>query len=95
VQTPGGALENRYAVRGTLEQVDCMGQEARLAVVSATGKMTLLIKDPASVQIRSSQSGAAQFTCGAQSHTPVLIQYVTDKQTDATGVVRSIEFLEK
>jgi tetratricopeptide (TPR) repeat protein len=95
--TPVEIKEARLAARGTLEHIDCMGEQAKLHLMTDDGKMSLIIKDPRAVRIFSAKSDTAEFTCGAQKHTPVSIQYVAevDQQSGTAGIVRTLEFLQQ
>jgi len=76
-------------VQGTLRRVDC-GDEMRISVETATGRLTLAIPDPSHVQMR---NAPAEFVCGAQKEKKtVLVEYsATDKKSD--GIVRGLSFL--
>lgn len=96
---PGAVREKeaRLSARGMLESIDCIGEQAKLHLVTDSGKMSLLIKDPRTVRLQSAKSDSVEFICGPQEPTPVLIQYVAevDKQAGTAGVVRTLQFLQK
>ena len=81
-------------VDGTLTQVDCSGNKARLHIVSENEPMVLAILDPTKIVIKGSQIGPVDLTCGPQQARHVVVGYVAKEGTglEATGVVKSIEF---
>jgi tetratricopeptide (TPR) repeat protein len=87
--------EQTYPVEGMLQQVDCLGNVARLRVLAGNKPFTLLIEDPQRVTIKSSGAdGVHEFTCGAQKPARVAIEYIPkpDSKYQTEGTIRSLEF---
>ena len=51
-------------VEGLLTQVDCLGNSARLHILSGNGKVFLLVKDPGSVYLKNAAGISMDFVCG-------------------------------
>jgi tetratricopeptide (TPR) repeat protein len=83
-----------YPLQGILRQVDCLGEIARLKVLSAGKEMAFAIYDPRTITIRNSSSGNAELTCGAQQSLAVELEYIikSDAKLGTIGVIRSLEF---
>lgn len=81
-------------VEGMLTQVDCLGSSARLHVVSGSGKVFLLVRDPGSVLLRGTGSVSSEFICGPAMARPVAVEYrARPHPTYGTrGEVTAIEF---
>jgi tetratricopeptide (TPR) repeat protein len=84
----------RPSVSGTLVQLDCMDEVARLRLRTSTGEVKLLMEDPRAIDIRGAGAATVTFDCGPQKPRQVTIEYdtATDAKLGTTGVVRSIEF---
>jgi tetratricopeptide (TPR) repeat protein len=82
------------SVTGTLVQLDCLGDVARLRLRTGTGPVNLLMKDPGAIEIRGAGAGTVTFDCGPQKPRPATVEYepLSDDKLGTTGVVRSIEF---
>ena len=78
---------------GTLERVDCLGSQLRLAVRTPSGMVQLLVRDPARVVIEG--GGQRTLACGPQKPPrPVVVEYrkQAGARTATAGEVSSIEF---
>src|SRR5262249_55327079 len=80
-----------FRVEGTLQQLDCLGEAARLRIAVAEKQVALLIQDPSAVVIKSSiaEAGHYDFQCGPQKPVNISVEYVI---VGTEGLVRSIEF---
>ena len=54
--------EELALVRGVLQEIECIGKQARLTILTGSSRISLLIRDPASVQLKSSDSAGVNFT---------------------------------
>jgi tetratricopeptide (TPR) repeat protein len=84
-----------YRAEGMLIQVDCLGEGARLWMMSGDKKLAFVIANRKGVIVeRGGQQTEHEFTCGAQQPQKVLIQY--EKKPDAglvaEGAIRVLEF---
>ena len=81
-------------VRGTLEQIECLGKEARLQRPFGRSSPFLLIRDPDRVLLKNSDQSAVNFTCGPQKDTRVIVEYREreDTQFKTTGDIATLEF---
>jgi tetratricopeptide (TPR) repeat protein len=81
-------------MEGTLANLECSGEKARLAIISGGRTIWFLIEDPGAVRMTNAGGGSVDFTCGTQTARPVAIDYQSraDSQTKTIGVVRGIEF---
>jgi len=84
----------RERVEGTLERFDCLGKIARLRLLVAGERLALAILDPNAIVIERPDGGAAEFACGPQKGTPVVVEYEPgpDPELGTKGVVRGIKF---
>ena len=73
-------------VEGMLTQVDCLGKQARLRVMTATGKMLLLVREV--------DGPVREIQCGPMPSRPVVVQYrpETHRTYGTTGIVTGLEF---
>jgi Flp pilus assembly protein TadD len=95
VRRDTAGLERSIPLEGTLQQVDCLGGQARLHVEVAGKQMVFLIQDPSRVTVRSSnQEGGYKFICGPQQPVKIALEYLpsADSKLGADGVVRSMDF---
>ena len=83
-------------VDGTLTQVDCWGNKARLHIVSENEPMVLAILDPTKIVIKGSQIGPVDLTCGPQQGRHIVVEYAAeeDPELETQGIVKSIELRE-
>jgi Flp pilus assembly protein TadD len=81
-------------LEGFLTQVDCLGRRARLHVVTSTGKVLLLVRDPGAVQLSGAISAQTAFACGPSNARPVVVSYrpETHRTYGTSGVVQSLRF---
>jgi len=80
-------------VHGTLRQVDCLGSQARLIVMSDAGKaVRLLVADPSKIAITG--GGEKALGCGPQTARAVVIEYFPKVNTrlSTAGEVATIQF---
>jgi hypothetical protein len=82
------------SIEGTLEQVDCLGQRARLRLRFAGRQVRLAILDPARVAVTGAGSGKVELNCGPQKPRQVTIVYdpKVDGELGTIGVVKTMEF---
>jgi len=78
---------------GLLQQVDCLGKQARLVIKAEDGKIVrLVVRDPGQIVI----VGATQenLGCGRQKPRPITVEYFrkADPKLATTGEVATIEF---
>ena len=73
-------------IRGALQEVECLGKEARLMMTSGTSRLSLLIRNAGSVRVK--------LTCGLQTGVRVVVGVVLkeDAEFKTSGEVVSIEF---
>jgi tetratricopeptide (TPR) repeat protein len=77
------------SVEGWLEQVDCLGNRARLTVRTKSGKVRLLVSDAGAVN-----GGSRELACGEAKSVPVKIEFAarSDEALGTAGDVRSLVF---
>ena len=65
--------------------------------IAGSNGMSLSIRDPASVQLKSSDSAAVNFTCGPQKNTRVIVEYnpKEDDEFKTTGDIASLELTSR
>jgi hypothetical protein len=84
------------SVDGVFERFDCIGQQGRLVIHTAQGKLVrLLVADPSQVSIQGSDGALA---CGAQNPArKVHVSYdqKPNQKTGTSGEVRAIEFVKE
>jgi tetratricopeptide (TPR) repeat protein len=69
----------------TLQQIECTGNEIRIALSGQAGDLTLSVPDPTRVEIRNTPGVSFEFTCGPQTPRKVLVEYT------ATNILRGLE----
>jgi Flp pilus assembly protein TadD len=81
-------------VEGTLIQVDCLDEKARLHVLHPGGKMFLLVSYPRQVVLRGSEGVSTELACGPVTPRRVAIEYRRSASASwgTEGEVSSIEF---
>ena len=85
-------------IEGTLTQVDCLGESARLRIDETSRKTFLLVRDPRSVSLRNTPKNTSavsfEFTCGPIEPRAVVVEFVPGRnETYGTaGEIRSLEF---
>lgn len=86
--------EGDRKVEGILEQIDCLGDSARLLVRVGSLRLPLLVDKPGEVLLKNFSSATFEFRCGAQKPTPVVIEYLgrPEPRFGAAGRVTAIEF---
>jgi tetratricopeptide (TPR) repeat protein len=84
-------------VRGTLQEIECLGREARVRLMAGNARLALLIRDPGGVYLRNSDDTSVNLTCGAQHDTQVVIGYRAQEDAKFTtaGDVVTLEFLKR
>ena len=89
--------EELALVRGVLQEIECIGKQARLTILTGSSRMSLLIRDPASVQLKSSDSAGVNFTCGPQKNTRVIVEYnpKADDEFKTTGDIATLELTSR
>jgi hypothetical protein len=87
--TPG--LES---IEGTLLQLDCGGQQARLTLRTGAKQVRLAILDANNVVIKNADAGKVEFNCGPQKPRTVVIEFEPQVDSDmgTAGAIKSIEF---
>lgn len=79
-------------VEGRLLEIRCDGAKATgLAIATANGTLQVAIADPTQVEMR---NAPAEFTCGPQTGTTVMVDYAVSTKAGAqvAGVARGLEF---
>jgi hypothetical protein len=73
-------------VQGMLTQVDCLGKQARLHLVTANGKLFLLVREVGGPLL--------ELQCGPIPSRSVIVQYrpETQRTYGTTGIVTGLEF---
>ncbi len=81
-------------IEGALYRIDCLGASARIYIRTAGGDVALLVRDPATVELRNAPSATYEFACGRPPERNVAVEYTAaaDPATGTAGVVSSIEF---
>jgi tetratricopeptide (TPR) repeat protein len=93
VRTPDSWNRDRgdTSVTGVLEHVDCLGAEARIAVLNGGEIQSLLIRNPTRVLANESTAAQVEFRCGPQQPpSPVEVRYFS-----ASGEVTALRFLPR
>jgi tetratricopeptide (TPR) repeat protein len=85
------------SIEGTLDQVDCLGEKARLRIRFQGRPVKLLIVDPTSVSVQGADAPAVDLACGPQQPRQVKIAYEpkVDGELGTIGIVRKMEFIRK
>ena len=76
-------------VRGSMREVDCRNQVTRFVVEVAGVRLRLAIADPSRVRMR---NAPAEFVCGPQKASQVLVEYAVSKEKGTDGLIRGVEF---
>ncbi len=82
------------AVEGTLDQIDCLGNTARIRMTSAGRPVRLLIDKPNGIDARGAKGGAFDLTCGPQTpRRTIRVEYEPKVNNDlgTIGLVRVME----
>jgi Flp pilus assembly protein TadD len=81
-------------VQGMLSQVDCLGAQARLHVMTPERKVLLLVRDASSVRLRGLNGPNAELSCGPSAARPVIVEFQPEQHRTygTAGTVISIEF---
>lgn len=97
VEGPAKPEPDLPVIEGTLDQVDCLGERARLRMRFQGRAIRLMIVDPSSVSVQGAGAPTVDFSCGPQQPRPVKITYEpkVDGETGAIGIVKKIEFIRK
>jgi tetratricopeptide (TPR) repeat protein len=84
-------------IRGTLQEIECLGREARVKVLVDNTRVSLLIRDPRAVHLRNSDESSVNLTCGPQQGSEVVVGYRErqDVRFKTTGDVVTLEFLKR
>jgi Flp pilus assembly protein TadD len=96
-----GRLEPQIAglreTRGILQEIECLGEKARVHILVDQKRMALLIRDPSTVRLRNSDETTVDMQCGPQQSTSVIVGFVPkeDAKFASTGDVISLEFLTR
>ena len=82
------------SVEGTLDQIDCLGNTARLRITAAGRQVRLLIDKPNAIDVRGAKAGSFTMTCGPQkARSPVRVEFEpkVNNELGTTGLVRVLE----
>jgi hypothetical protein len=92
----GDLANSGPSVDGLFERFDCLGQQGRLVIHTAQGKLVrLLVANPTQISIDGSESA---LVCGVQKparKVHVSFDRKTDAKTGTTGEVRGIQFVKE
>jgi tetratricopeptide (TPR) repeat protein len=83
------------SAKGKFIQLECLGAEAKVILLSGTTRLEFLIADPTSIDIKGADGAAAvDLQCGQQKQQEISIEYVpkADAKQGTIGVVRVLEF---
>jgi tetratricopeptide (TPR) repeat protein len=85
--------EQLSSLSGMLSEIECLGEQAKLHVVSNRKKVVFAIKDPSRVFIKRAKEGEQLLTCG-KTQRPVSITYLpAENSADGIdGEARIIDF---
>ncbi len=81
-------------VEGTLDQIDCLGTAARMHMTAAGHAVLLLIDKPNSIEVRGSQTGSFDLTCGPQKPPRAMLVGFEPKQDSARGTIGLVRLIE-
>jgi tetratricopeptide (TPR) repeat protein len=86
--------EGLSQVRGVLQEIDCLGKEARIKILAGDTRVSLLIRNPDRVLIRNSDDSTVNMTCGPQNGTRVIIGFQPndDPNFKTSGDIVTLEF---
>jgi tetratricopeptide (TPR) repeat protein len=89
------AGEALHKAEGTLLAVECLGEKAKIHILSDGKKRAFLIVDPSKVQMK--KSAILDIICGDQKGEAVVVEYIvnTDTSLNAEGIVRILEIKSK
>ena len=76
-------------VQGTMKEIDCGDKVTRFVVEAGGARLRLAVEDPSRVRMR---NAPAEFVCGQQEATRVLVEYAVSTQKGTDGVVRGMDF---
>jgi tetratricopeptide (TPR) repeat protein len=76
-------------VQGTVKEIDCGDKVTRFVVEAEGARLRLAVEDPSRVRMR---NAPAEFVCGPQEATHVLVEYAVSKEKGTDGVVRGMDF---
>ncbi len=82
-------------VEGTLRQVDCLGKQLRLSIITKEKKtVRLLVVDLSNVAVK---GDPVSFACGVQRPRPIALDYVpkSDAKLGTSGEVAGIDLLKQ
>ena len=82
------------SVEGTLMQLDCAGQQARVTIRAGSRLLRFAIMDANNVVIKNADGGKVEFNCGTQKPRTVVLEIEPkiDEDMGTAGVIKSIEF---
>jgi tetratricopeptide (TPR) repeat protein len=80
--------DDMHRLQGQLREIDC-GNVTTIRVEAAGKLVALAIPDLQHVQMRHAPD---EFVCGAQSETPVIVDYAQSRNRAAEGIVRGMDF---
>ncbi len=88
---PGVAVTT---LEGILDQVDCLGEVARLRIVFQGRRVMLAIRDPKQVVVNGTNGEQMNLPCGVQDGARVVVEYVwsPDGKLGTSGNVTAIRF---
>jgi hypothetical protein len=91
---PRGAVDRSTKVEGRLKAIECLGANAKVLLETAGGELGLWIEDPTRIVLRGASGEVAEFSCGPQPNTKVVIGYTPEPNVKrgTAGLVRLIEF---
>jgi tetratricopeptide (TPR) repeat protein len=95
VQLEARDAEDQPAVlQGVLQEVECLGKEARLRIRSGNTTIALLIRNPDHVILKNSDASTVEFKCGPQKNARVIVEFrpKDDSQFKTLGDVTTLEF---
>jgi hypothetical protein len=72
-----------------VKEIDCGEKATRFGVDAGEARLRLAIEDPSRVRMR---NAPAEFVCGPQKATHVLVEYAVSKNQGMDGVVRGMDF---
>lgn len=92
------ALQSRAPlpeVQGTLKQIDCQGKNIRFQILADGKVVSLIMRNPAAVEIKGLDTGSMQFACGPQKPRRIRAAYEaeTGGLPGTAGSIRTLEFL--
>ena len=81
-------------VDGTLEHIDCLGQNARFHIRAEGKSIALFVDNPGRILLNTPSSLTFEFTCGTQKARRVLVEYRRNPRAErrTEGDITAIEF---